>query len=84
MKVKDPGFRSSTLVTLAYYVLPDIEHCLSGCVKLAAWQVTDRLTCRMQIIYSSTSQNQTHVQYQKGTRKSWAAKAANTQRILTS
>ncbi len=35
----------STLVTSPWYVLPDIEHCLSSCIKITAWHVIGRFTC---------------------------------------
>ncbi len=60
------GFRSSTLVTPSWYVLPDLEHCLSSCIKITAWHVIGRFTCpmsqQMTLLYSRPM----IVQYQKG------------------
>jgi hypothetical protein len=39
-----------------------VTHCLSGCVTLAPWHVTGRLTCPAPLLYTYTQ-----VQYQRGT-----------------
>jgi hypothetical protein len=41
-KWKTLGVRISTVVTLTWFVLSDIENRLSRCVKLATWHVTKR------------------------------------------
>ncbi len=37
----------------AWYVFPDIEHCLSGCAKLVAWHVTGMALIKNKIKFSS-------------------------------
>jgi hypothetical protein len=59
-------------VTLTLYVLPDIEHCLSSCGKLAAWHIagSGRLTClNTEAKADATSLIQTHMQYAKNWRE---------------
>jgi hypothetical protein len=70
LKWKTLGIRSSTLVSLTWNVLPNIEHCLSSCVMLVAWHITGRL-----ILICPTVQQmsliQIHVQYQQGIGTYW-------------